>query len=130
MKQSKHLFLIRVIVVALLYCIGNRLAEFDFLMDYRVFAALLLLYSLLAIVGSKASEKISAVIRIATDALFITLCGIETCFYAYWMHKSPGEAGWGCWAIMMYSPMLILFIVWLAKDVKQLIKAEGDTKRC
>lgn len=116
MKKIRYQNLIRVMVVALLYYIGNRFAEFDFLLDCRVFTAFLVLYFILMIVSSMLSEKISTIIRIVTDALFITLCGIETCFYAYWMHKSPGEAGWGCWAIMMYSPIFVLFIVCLIKD--------------
>jgi len=116
MKKVRYQNLVRVMIVALLYYIGNRFAEFDFLLDCRVFTAFLVLYFILMIVSSMLSEKISTIIRIVTDVLFIILCGIETCFYEYWMHKTPGEAGFGCWAIMMYSPIFVLFIVYLIKD--------------
>ncbi len=119
MKKIRYQNLIRVMVVALLYYIGNRFAEFDFLLDCRVFTAFLVLYFILMIVSSMLSEKISTIIRIVTDVLFIILFGIETCFYEYWMHKAPGEAGWGCWAIMMYSPIFVLFIVCLIKDCRR-----------
>ena len=122
MGQGKYLFFTRIAVVALLYYVSNKLAEFDFLMDFKIFPLILVLYLLCAIINPILSDKKSAIVKISSDVLFIMLFCAETCFYAYWMHRSPGEAGWGFWAIMMYTPMFALFAAWLVWDIKKLGK--------
>ena len=103
--KKKYLLILRVSLICLLYFLTNSIGEFEFLLDKNNFIPL--------------SNKISVIIQIIIDILFLIVLAIEIVYYIFWMNRSPGEAGIGFFVIILLFPILLAIIIFFIRDIKQ-----------
>lgn len=121
MSKKSVLLLLRFVIISVLYALWCIFCGFcSTLMYYPVFIPMLVLYLILMIISIRVSGIKAAKIRITADLMFIILFSLDALYLLCVMMSTSdvGETFFGVLAILMYSPMLILFIIWLRTDVK------------
>lgn len=123
--KKKILLALRAPLICLLYYLTNSIGEYEFLLDKKGFIPLIVFYFVTIIVCFVLSSKISVTIQIIIDILFLIVLAIETVYYIYWMIRSPGEAGFGFFTIILFLPIFLFFIFFCIRDIKQYGKIES-----
>lgn len=115
MKRDNFYLLFRFLIICVIYFLSHSIFQDEFLLDYKIFVPLLLIYLVIIIISIYSAEKKKKLLLI-TDLVFIITLIIETIWQIRLMIKAPGEAGFAYITIIQYMPMFILFILWLRKD--------------
>lgn len=121
MSDKNFLLFLRFVIIALWYfmrCMIWPVGTIFFY--YPVFIPVLILYLILIIISTKVSEGKGAVLRISSNIIFLVLFPLEIVNLLREIGESSdkGEAVFGFFSLILYLPMLILFIVWLVKDIR------------
>ncbi len=121
MSDKNFLLFLRFVIIALWYfmrCMIWPLGTIFFY--YPVFIPVLILYLILLIISTKVSEGKGAVLRISSNIIFLVLFPLEIVNLLKEIGESSdkGEAVFGFFSLILYLPMVILFIVWLVKDIR------------
>lgn len=120
MSDKNFLLFLRFVIIALWYfmrCMIWPVGTIFFY--YPVFIPVLILYLILIIISTKVSEGKGAVLRISSNIIFLILFPLEIVNLLREIGESSdkGEAVFGFFSLILYLPMVILFIVWLIKDI-------------
>lgn len=119
MNMKKTMLVVRVLIISVLYYLTNSIYDFEFLLDQKIFVPLVLFYLVSIIVCLVLSNKISVVVQIVVDVIFLIILAIETMYYFYLMNQAPGEAGFGGLAIMLIMPIFLAFVFFFIRDIKK-----------
>ncbi len=124
MKKSDFWFLLRFLIISIIYLLEYILLGYDFLtiniIFYPLFFALVLLaYLILIIFSFFVDEKRSCKIKKISDIVFLSLFGIQTLKLLVSISGDIGAGGLAFIGMMLYFPMLICFIIWFNRDRKR-----------
>lgn len=120
MSDKNFLLFLRFVIVALWYFMRCMIWPLGTIfLYYPVFIPVLILYLILLIISTKVSEGKGAVLRISSNIIFLVLFFLEIVYLLEGIFTSSdkGEAVFGFFSLIIYLPMVILFIVWLIKDI-------------
>ncbi len=115
MKRDNLFLLFRFLIICVIYFLSLSIFQDEFLLDYKIFVPLLLIYFVILVISINSAEKKKHLLLI-TDLVFIITLVIETIWLITLMIKAPGEAGFAYITIIQYAPMFVLFVIWLRKD--------------
>ena len=124
MKKIDFWFLLRFLIISIIYLLEYILLGYDFLtiniIFYPLFFALVLLaYLILIIFSFFVDEKRSCKIKKISDIVFLSLFGIQTLKLLVSISGDIGDGGLAFIGMMMYFPMLICFVIWFIRDRKR-----------
>ncbi len=124
MKKIDFWFLLRFLIISIIYLLEYILLGYDFLtiniIFYPLFFALVLLaYLILIIFSFFVDEKRSCKIKKISDIVFLSLFGIQTLKLLVSISGDIGAGGLAFIGMMLYFPMLICFIIWFNRDRKR-----------
>ena len=118
MKKENIFLLLRFVVIAVIYFLSFSIFKEEFLLSYKVFVPALVIYFILLMICIFHNDGKTALIKVIIDVFFILIFLGETVWLVFLMHQAPGEAGFAFIFLFQYTPMVILFIVWLVKDIR------------
>ncbi len=121
MNKTQLEFLIRFIVISLLYFSINAFEPFIFLLDIKIFVFFLCLFLISVILCFFVDERKESIIKIIITSLFTVLFTVQTGYFAYYIPNNP-EGELGIMEILFFSPMYVLFIDWLVHDIQNFFK--------
>ncbi len=124
MKKIDFWFLLRFLIISIIYLLEYILLGYDFLtiniIFYPLFFALVLLaYLILIIFSFFVDEKRSCKIKKISDIVFLSLFGIQTLKLLVSISGDIGDGGLAFIGMIMYFPMLICFVIWFIRDRKR-----------
>ena len=125
MKKTQLEFLIRFIVIALLYFSINAFELLGFLLDIIIFGPFLCLFLISLIVCFFLDERKTSIIKLIITGIFTVLFTVQTVYFAYYIPNNP-EAAFGIMEILTYSPMYVLFIDWLIQDIQRFMDKKNN----
>lgn len=124
MKKFDFWFLLRSLIISIIYLFEYILLGYDFLtiniIFYPLFFSIVLLAYLIIIIFSFfVDEKKSCKIKKISDIVFLSLFGIQTLKLLVSISGDIGAGGLAFVGMMMYFPMLICFVIWFIRDRKR-----------
>lgn len=115
--RNNVFFLLRFFVVAVMYLLSVSVFEEEFILDCKFFIPLLVLYFVMIIISFVADEKKSWMIKVVTDGIFNVVFLVETVWLVCKLFRTPDKPGITSIIMLQYTPIFILFIIWLRKDI-------------
>ena len=116
-EKNNVFFLLRFFIVAVIYLLSVSVFEEEFILDCKFFIPLLVLYFVMIIISFVADEKKSEMIKVVTDGVFNVVFLVETVWLVCKLFRTPDKPGITSIIMLQYTPIFILFIIWLRKDI-------------
>ena len=104
----------------------NNVIDFDYFLSIRIFPFLLLLSFVILIFHYWVLKRTSRFVCVIIEFVFCAIIIIQTLITYQWMKKTPGEAGFGMVEIIMYIPILLLFIIYMSIDISKSYRNNDD----
>lgn len=112
----------RFLIISLIYFFIDKLGNFDFVLKSSFFSFALIFYGLFLICFTFIKNKIFSFVNLLINCFFIVTFVMEILYYRNLMLQAPGEAGFAYIFIVPILAMLIFFVNWLLKDMKQFLE--------
>ena len=131
MKKNDFLFLLRFLIITLIYSLEYIFLEKDyFILDIVLnpvfFPFMLVIYLMIIVISFFCEEKTVKILKAVTDIVFILIFSFQTILLLYLGLEDIGDGGLAVAGIVLYIPMFICFIIWLVRDIKLLKKNSMD----
>ena len=122
--KSNIVFLFRFLIISVIYTLENVfIMPFFLFLDPRFFSFILVLYLTAIIASFLFSEEITAKIKIITDSVFLILFILTTLVLIIF---DMGDADAVFFYIILYSPLMICFVVWFIQDIRKIKKEQSN----
>lgn len=127
MKKNVFLYLLRFLIITLIYFLEYIFLEKDFfILDIVLhpvfFPFMLVMYLMIIVISFFCEEKTVKILKAVTDIVFILIFSFQTILLLYLGLEDIGDGGLAVAGIVLYIPMFICFIIWLVRDIKLLKK--------
>ena len=125
MKKNVFLFLLRFLIITLIYSLEYLFLEKDyFILDIVLnpvfFPFMLVMYFMIIVISFFCGEKTVTILKVVTDIVFVLIFSFQTILLLYLGLEDIGDGGLAVAGIVLYIPIFICFIIWLVRDLKAL----------
>lgn len=125
MKKNDFLFLIRFLIITLIYFLefiflGEDFFILDIVLHPVFFPFMLVMYLMTIVVSFFCGEETGKIIKVVSDSVFMLLFTLQTILLLYLGFEDIGDSGLAVLGIMIYIPIFVCFIFWFVRDIKVL----------
>ncbi len=123
MKKNDFLFLIRFLIITLIYFLeyiflGEDFFILDIVLHPVFFPFMLVMYLMSIITSFFCSKKTVEIIKVVSDSVFMLLFTLQTVLLLYLGFEDIGDSGLAVLGIMIYIPIFVFFIIWFVRDIR------------